>query len=405
METKLQPKLRFPEFISPFNEYMIKDVLELISRPLKMKDKESYSLVTVKRRAGGIKKREELLGNEIKVKTQFYIHTNDYVISKRQIVHGAFGIVPKNLNNSIVSNEYNVLNPKKNCDINYFNYLSFSPKMKQAFFLSSDGVHIEKMLFKTNDWLKRKFLFPSLIEQKKIASFISFVDTKTEKLEDKKDLLINYKKGVTQNVFSQKIRFKNENGENYPVWKRKKLEEVFKSARGKGLSKDKLNANGSHGCILYGELYTTYCEIISDIKSKTNSEEGELSKIGDLLIPSSTTTSGIDLANVTALNEENIKLGGDITVLRAVQKINNIFYAYYLTNHKKIELANFAQGSTIIHLYYNHFKKIIIDIPCLEEQEKIASFLSAIDRKIEVVNIKIDEMKVFKKGLLQQMFV
>lgn len=157
--------------------------------------------------------------------------------------------------------------------------------------------------------------------------------------------------------------------------------------------------------MLYGELYTTYAEVITTIISRTNSNEGVKSIAGDLLVPCSTTTTGIDLANVTALNKADVLLGGDITILRGKENVDNTFYAYYLSNYKKNELARFGQGTTIVHLYYNHFKVMKIDVPKVEEQQKIASFLVTIDNSIQTLGEQIEESRLFKKGLLQKMFV
>lgn len=245
---------------------------------------------------------------------------------------------------------------------------------------------------------------PSLSEQTKIANFLSAVDEKLNLLKVKKAALEDYKKGMMQKIFSQEIRFKDENGKDFAKWVKVDLKDIFDYKKGSGLSKDKLDIKGENSCILYGELYTKYNEVIFNVISKTNSNEGLQSIKGDLLIPSSTTTSGIDLANVTALNYDNVLLGGDITVLRSNQNVSSIFYAYYLSNHKKEEIASYAQGITIVHLYYNHIKDMIIDFPCLEEQIKIASFLSAIDEKIEMVATQIVETQEYKKGLLQQLF-
>ena len=245
------------------------------------------------------------------------------------------------------------------------------------------------------------FSFPNSEEQQKIASFLSLIDERIQtqnKIIEQLETLI---KGLSEKLFSQNIRFKDFKGE----WEVKKLGEVFYSEKGKGLSKDKLDSNGQYECVLYGELYTKYKEVIFNIVSKTNEEDGLKSKTGDLLIPSSTTTSGIDLANVTALNKENVLLGGDITVLRSEEKINNIFYAYYLSNYKKEEIASYAQGSTIVHLYYNHLKNMLIDLPSFEEQTKIANYLHSIDQKIQTEKAILEQLEMQKKYLLQQMFV
>ena len=249
-----------------------------------------------------------------------------------------------------------------------------------------------------------KFGCSTLKEQTKIASFLTAVDDKLQALKQKKTLLEQYKKGVMQKIFSQELRFKDDNGNDYPNWEEKKLGEIFYSEKGKGISKNKIVPHGNFECVLYGELYTKYNEVIYNVVSKTNEVDGTKSKVGDLLIPSSTTTTGIDLANVTALNKNDVLLGGDITVLRSNNEINNVFYAYYLSNHKKEEIASYAQGSTIVHLYYSHIKDMEIHLLSLSEQTKIADFLSAIDDKINQCHGQIEKTEVWKKGLLQKMF-
>lgn len=250
-----------------------------------------------------------------------------------------------------------------------------------------------------------KFSCSTPKEQTKIASFLTTVDDKLQALKQKKNLLEHYKKGVMQKIFSQELRFKDNDGNQYSDWEVRKLGEIFYSEKGKGISKNKIVPHGNFECVLYGELYTKYNEVIYNVVSKTNEVDGIKSKVGDLLIPSSTTTTGIDLANVTALNKNDVLLGGDITVLRSNNEINNVFYAYYLSNYKKEEIASYAQGSTIVHLYYSHIKDMEIHLLSLSEQTKIANFLSAIDDKINHCREQITNTEVWKKGLLQQMFV
>jgi type I restriction enzyme S subunit len=246
---------------------------------------------------------------------------------------------------------------------------------------------------------------PEKEEQQKIASFLGAVDDKIAGLQKKKDLLDAYKKGMMQRLFSQSLRFTDANSNPFPDWEEKSIDNLFSSTKGYGLSKGDLDGDGQYPCVLYGELYTTYNEAITHIKSYTNKHDGKPSQKGDLLIPCSTTTTGIDLANITLMPHDNVLLGGDITIMRAKQKIDSLFYAYYLTNHQKFEIAKYAQGITIVHLYFNHIKKMVIDYPHPDEQKKIADFLSAIDDKIALVSNELSHAKTFKKGLLQQMFV
>ena len=290
-----------------------------------------------------------------------------------------------------------VLKPRKDQNINFFEHRINRINL----FVESTGVP----QLTAPQISGYKIRYPEPPEQQKIADFLTAVDQRIALLEKKKANLEQYKKSVMQKIFSQEIRFKDEKGESFPDWEEKKIKDLFDGIKGKGLSKDKLVENGKYKCILYGELYTTYKELISEIKSFTNDKEGVLSKTGDLLVPCSTTTSGIDLANVTALNENNVLLGGDMTIMRAKQAADNVYFAYYLSNFKKYEIAKFGQGITIVHLYFSHFKELSIQVPSLAEQQKIAAFLSFIDKQLERVEKQIEKCKGFKKGLLQKMFV
>jgi len=250
------------------------------------------------------------------------------------------------------------------------------------------------------------FFIPHLLEQNKIASFLSAVDKKIELLTKKHEQLEKYKKGLMQKIFSQEIRFKQDDGGEFSDWQNYKLKEIFEGKRGNGLSKDDISINGIHKCVLYGELYTTYSENLRNVRSKTNKECKVKSKKGDLLVPCSTTTTAIDLAVAACINEENVGIGGDITILRLTKDFSPLFFSYYLTNHKKTEIAKFAQGSTIIHLYFSHFKDILVHIPTSkEEQNKISNVIEKVDSKIDLIKQQIEKTQTFKKGLLQQMFV
>jgi len=246
---------------------------------------------------------------------------------------------------------------------------------------------------------------PTLAEQQKIADFLELVDAWLENLREQKTALQSYKQGMMQKLFSGQVRFKDEEGKSFSDWEEKQLGDVFSAVKGTGISKEQLNADGKNECILYGELYTVYSEQVFEVRSKTNVSSGTSSNVGDLLVPCSTTTTAIDLANVTALNKENVLLGGDITALRSKTEVDSVFYAYYLSNHKKRDLAKYGQGVTIIHVYYSHFKDMQIDVPSLPEQQKIADFLTAIDQTITTKADEITKVEEWKKGLMQKMFV
>jgi type I restriction enzyme S subunit len=143
-----------------------------VRRPVALEDDTTYRLVTVKRSRGGVELREVLRGAEVKTPSQFYVHTNDFLISKRQIVHGACGIVPPELDGAVVSNEYAVLHSDGEIDLRFLRYLSETRYFQQTCFHSSIGVHVEKMIFKTDHWLNWPFNIPPLAQQQHIVQVL-----------------------------------------------------------------------------------------------------------------------------------------------------------------------------------------------------------------------------------------
>ena len=202
-EGETQPRLLFPDFQkgAKWKTKKLGTLLMDTPRPIDMDEGTQYSLVTVKRRYGGVVSREILKGKNIKVKSQFLVESNDFLISKRQIVHNACGLVPKELEGSIVSNEYSVLTANKDCDVRFFNYFAQQPSVSQSFMQASVGIVIEKMLFKLGFWLKQEFLFPGFEEQQRIADCLTSLDDLITFQTQALETLKTHKKGLMQQLF------------------------------------------------------------------------------------------------------------------------------------------------------------------------------------------------------------
>lgn len=244
---------------------------------------------------------------------------------------------------------------------------------------------------------------PSLPEQQKIAAFLTDVDNKITKLTKKKDLLEQYKKGVMQKIFSQELRFKDDNGKKFPNWVEKPLGKITKYYDGTHQTPNYV----SEGIPFYSVEHVTANQfektkfITQEVFEKEN-RRVKLEK-GDILMTR--------IGNVGKAKYIDWDVNASFYVSLALIKQNSSFCSQYLSQYINAIPFQRELWKRIIHVAFpikinlGEIGKCIIKLPCLEEQTKIASFLSDIDLKIEALNTKIENSKSFKKGLLQQMFV
>ncbi|MDD3687917.1 MAG: restriction endonuclease subunit S [Bacteroidales bacterium] len=195
------------------------------------------------------------------------------------------------------------------------------------------------------------------------------------------------------------LRFPEFEGE----WENKKLGRISKFSKGKGIAKADISENGKTECIRYGELYTYYNEVISEVISKTDVDKKELvlSEQNDVIIPASG-ESQIDIATASYVPRSGIALGGDLNIIRT--NGNGIFLAYYLNNGKRNDIAKLAQGISVVHLYSSQLALLQLKIPSLPEQKRIASFLTSVDEKLTALKKKKALLEQYKKGVMQKIF-
>ena len=205
----VQPGIpNLPATPSGWRRIHLRDHLREVRRPVVLVDEESYSLVTVKRSRGGVELRANLRVNEVKTPTQFYVQAGDFLISKRQIVHGACGVVPPELDGAVVSNEYAVLNSDGQIDLQFLRYLSESRYFQQTCFHSSIGVHIEKMIFKTDHWLNWPFNIPPLAQQKHIVEILDTASREVAAISEQLKALKREKSALMAQLLTGKRRVK-----------------------------------------------------------------------------------------------------------------------------------------------------------------------------------------------------
>ncbi|NLN58981.1 MAG: restriction endonuclease subunit S [Gammaproteobacteria bacterium] len=259
---------------------------------------------------------------------------------------------------------------------------------------------------------------PSKEEQTKIASFLSAVDEKISQLTKKHELLSQYKQGMMQKLFSQQIRFKADDGSEFGEWEEVKFSDIFNFHQTNSYSRALLAEHGEIMNIHYGDIHTKFSMLFDVTKepvpflndevdtSKITNEQ--FLKVGDLVIAdASEDYKDIGKAiEVISLNNQKVVAGLHTYIARPVKLFALGFCGYMMqTFPVREQIKKLATGISVLGISKTNLGKLELKVPFLEEQTKIANFLSAIDQKIEVVAQQIEQAKQWKKGLLQQMFV
>lgn len=237
---------------------------------------------------------------------------------------------------------------------------------------------------------------PSLPEQQKIAAFLSSVDKKIDLLRQKKDALELYKKGLMQKVFSQEIRFKQDDGSDFPDWEELPFERIAER-------KSDRHKSGNANVLKIVEL--------ENIQSSQGSLTGEIQE----KIPS--LNNHIFQANDVLFGKLRpylkkwfyAKFSGacssEIWVLRARQGADSEFLYYLVQSEQFLTLTQMSSGSKMPRADWKVIAASEFQLPSLAEQVKISRLLAGIDQKISKLAAFSEQMETFKKGLLQQMFV
>ena len=239
----------------------------------------------------------------------------------------------------------------------------------------------------------------TLPEQEKIASFLSSIDRKVELLKAKKEQLEQYKKGMMQQLFAQTIRFKDQNGNQFPEWQEKRLGEIMKEFKSKQLSDGVIPILSSSKRGLMTQL-----EYYGGVNRITNREGVYYNVLPENYI---TYRSRSD-DGVFSFNLNTLGYTGLVSTYYPVFSFNtecNYYIELILNNRYSNRISVLSVGTSQRVLSMTDLRNLKINLPSLPEQQKTADFLSAIDRKIEGVGQQMAQTELFKKAMLQQLFV
>ncbi len=399
---KNTPKLRFPEFTGEWEEKKLGQITTKLSDGLhstpKYTDDSVYYFINGNNLING-----KVIINENTKKVEL----EEYLKHKKELnntsilisINGTIGSL------ALYENEQVILG-KSACYINViesidrlFIYSTLQTSNVINYFTSElSGTTIKNLSLTSikNTVIK----LPSLAEQTKIATFLTAVDEKLTQLKKKKALLEQYKKGVMQKLFSQELRFKDDNNQDFPDWQELPLDKTADIVGGGTPdTSNELLWNGNIQWFTPTELKFKYVKF-----SNRNITDEGLKQSSAKLLPAGTvlfsSRATIGDASIT-LKECATNQGFQSFVVG--DNLYNEYLYYWIINNKNVFLMK-ASGSTFLEISKNEVAKINIELPSLPEQQKIANFLSAIDEKISHCGAQIEKMEAWKKGLLQQMF-
>lgn len=372
------------------------DLLEPVERPATVEDAQVYQLVVAKRNRGGIEARERLLGAQIKTKTQFFTREGDFLISRRQIIHGACGIVPQHLDGALVSNEYSTLVPREDCDLSFIEFFSHSLYFQQTCFHASVGVDVEKMIFRIEGWMREPVTIPPLAEQRRIVEILSTWGAaieQTEKLVAAKERM---KRGLMRRLLSK------EKG-----WREYRLDAV---ADIRFSTVDKVSREGHLPVRLcnYMDVYAnrriTSAIPFMESTASPNEIERFLLQVGDVLITKdSETPDDIGVPAVVAEELENVVCGYHLGIIRADrERVVSSFLAFEFTTRRvRQQLWSRANGATRYGLTLDGIGGLRVTLPSVREQKRIAEILNAADAELLGLRERAAALRRQKQGLMQ----
>ncbi|HBV2139135.1 TPA: restriction endonuclease subunit S [Klebsiella variicola] len=392
------PKLRFKEFTNKWCECLLGNLVDIKSgnspSTYELSSEGNYPFVKVE---------------DMNNCTKYQIDAREYVINSQFCFPAGSIIFPKR-GAAIMNNKVRILNQNSCADTNMMALIATSIKPEFLYYLVNliglykiaDTSTIPQI--NNKHILSFKVNIPSEEEQTKIANFLSSVDEKITLLNQQYDLLCQYKKGMMQNIFSQELRFKDDNGDEFPGWEEVELKKIASKVNTKNRdnSVTAVLTNSATQGIVSQESYFE-----REIVTESNLTGYYVVRTGDFVYnPRISSTAPVGPIKMNELTQG--VMSPLYTVFRFEKGLLK-FYQYFFESsvwHDYMKsVANSGARHDRMNISGADFFGLPVPQPFEAEQTKIANFLSALDNKIAVKKAELDKLKTWKQGLLQQMFV
>ena len=347
----------------------------------------------------GVMQRSEIEGkdNSSEDKSSYkVVRKGDMVYNSMRMWQGANGVSPYD---GIVSPAYTVLTAKLPICNDYFAALFKNYKLINEFRKNSQGMTSDTWNLKYPQIETIKVYLPVIEEQEKIASILVTLDKRIAAQAALVEQLKKYKRGVVRSLLSPEHC-----GLKEVQWQCDTIGNLGFFIKGAPLSKADISKTGTP-FILYGELYTTYHEVITSVVRKTEAvvEQVYHSMVGDVLIPTSGETSE-EISTASCIMLPGVILAGDLNIFRST-KIDGRIMSYMLNHIVNGNIARVAQGKSVVHVQASEISKIKISYPDPETQIRIIKILEAISNRIESCENELNHLAKMRSSLLQQLFI
>ena len=280
----------------------------------------------------------------------------------------------------------------------YFDSLKW---YKEIYMISAEGARNHGLLnVPTDDFFDTyHYITEDTDEQFKIAKVIELLEQKIQKQQELVEYLKKYKRGVVKTLLDPK-----QNQHQGVIWKTDTIGNLGTFIKGASLSKADISDSGTP-FILYGELYTTYKEVIRSIVRKTQAKVDTVyrSKIGDVVIPTSGETPE-EISTASCVMVPDVILAGDLNIYRS-NVVDGRIMSYLLNHIVNDQIARVAQGKSVVHVQASEVGKIAITYPEHSEQKRISQILELIDKRITMSEDTLSSMQNIKTAFLQQLFI
>ena len=398
-----RPKLRFPGFDEPWNTALLSDYF--VKSTKKNSDGMISNVICNSAKQGLIPQREYFdkdIANSDNTNGYYIIESNDFVYNPRKSADAPYGPISSYQYSEagIVSPLYLCFRAKREINPLYFEWYFRSSACHRYIYMSGDsGARHDRVSIKDDVFFAMPINVPSAKEQERISLFLDAIERRIETQRTLVETLKKYKRGVVRSLLSPEHC-----GLKEVQWQCDTIGNLGSFIKGAPLSKADISETGTP-FILYGELYTTYHEVITSVVRKTEAvvEQVYHSMVGDVLIPTSGETSE-EISTASCVMLPGVILAGDLNIFRST-KIDGRIMSYILNHIVNGNIARIAQGKSVVHVQASEISKIEISYPDPETQIRIIKVLEAISNRIESCEKELNHLTKMRNSLLQQLFI